>query len=92
MQREKEGIQALQYLERTKTKHCQIITKLQESAIQQFHTFSSFRMKNNMQVQMADELLIDEKHAEALEILMTCADLYRKEGWKALATACLLKD
>jgi len=91
MQREKEGIQALQYLERTKTKHCQIITKLQESAIQQFHTFSSFRMKNNMQVQMADELLIDEKHAEALEILMTCADLYRKEGWKALATACLLK-
>jgi len=91
MQREKEGIQALQYLERTKTKHCQIITKLQESAIQQFHTFSSLRMKNNVQVQMADELLIDEKHAEALDILMICADLYRKEGWTTLATACLLK-
>ena len=91
MQREKEGIEALQYRERTKTKHCQTITRLQECAIEQFSNFKSVRMMNHVQVQMADELLIDQKHSRAMQILITSADMYRKEGWSTLSTACLLK-
>ena len=91
LQREKEGIEALQYRERTKTKHSEIIIKLQQRAVQQFEAFSSPRMKNQVRVQMAEELMIAEKYSEALVTLLPCAAAYRREGWHRLAAATLLK-
>ena len=46
---------------------------------------------NNVQVQMADELLIDQKHSKALKYLLESSEIYHQEGWNTLATACLLK-
>ena len=91
MQREKEGIEALQYIERTKTKHSQLILQLQDAAVQQFLAFNSPRMKNQVQVQMAEELMIDQKYEDALKVLIECAEGYRNEGWLYLCTATLLK-
>ena len=91
MQREKEGIEALQYMERTKTKHSLLILQLQEAAVQQFLSFNSPRMKNQVQVQMAEELMIDQKYEEALKVLLECDEEYRTEGWLYLCTATLLK-
>jgi len=91
LQREKEGIEALQYRERTKTKHSEIIIKLQESAIEQFESFSSPRMKNQVKVQMAEELMIAERYGEALAAFLPCVEVYRREGWIKLAAATLLK-
>ena len=89
--REKEGMEALQYRERTKTKHSQIIIKLQEAAVDQFSAFNSPRMKNQVYMQMADELMIDQKYKEALAVLLPCGEAYRKEGWLKLTTSTLLK-
>lgn len=73
-------MEALQYRERTKTKHSQIIIKLQEAAVDQFSAFNSPRMKNQVFMQMADELMIDQKYKEALAVLIPCGEAYRK-GW-----------
>jgi len=89
--REKEGIEALQYRERTKAKHSQIIIKLQQAAVDQFSVFNSPRMKNQVYIQMADELMIDQQYKEALAVLLSCSQSYRKEGWLKLTTSTLLK-
>ena len=48
-------------------------------------------MMNNVQVQMADELLIDQKHSKAMKYLLESSEAYRSEGWSTVSTACLLK-
>jgi len=91
LQREKEGIEAMQYRERTKTKHSDLIINLQQLAVQQFETFKSPRMMNQVLVQMAEELMIDQKYKKAMSLLIPVADAYRKEQWLSLTTSTLLR-
>ena len=91
MQREKEGVLALQHRERTLVRHSQLIIGLQAAALKQFELFSSPRMRTEVEVQMVEELMIDQQYDVALTTLLPCIQVYRSELWTSLATAVLLK-
>lgn len=96
LQKEKEGIEALQYRERTKTKHSQIIMELQSLAIKQFEAFKSPRMKTQLTVQMAEEMMAGHDYPRALETLVSCLGQYRGsrghgECWPRLLATLLQK-
>jgi len=48
-------------------------------------------MKNQVQVQMAEELMIDQKYDQAMTLLIPSAEAYRKEHWLSLTTSTLLR-
>jgi len=91
MQREREGILALQYKERTFLHHSRRIIDLQAAALRQFDLFGSPRTKTQVLVQMAEELMIDQQYEPALATLLPCIQVYRTEQWTGLAAAALLK-
>ena len=89
LQKEKEGVEALQYRERTKTRHSALIMELQALAIRQFETFSSPRMTTQLTVQMALELVASHDYGRALATLLPCLDHYRRESWPRLLVTVL---
>ena len=75
--KEKEGIEALQYRERTRTKHSQIILDLLRLATEQFEKFKSPRMKSRLTLQMAEEQMAEGEYSSALDTLLPCLPSYR---------------
>ena len=75
--KEKEGIEALQYRERTRTKHSQIILDLLRLATEQFEKFKSPRMKSRLTLQMAEEEMAEGEYSAALDTLLPCLPAYR---------------
>ena len=87
--KEKEGTEALQYRERTRTKHSQIILQLLRLAVEQFDKFRSPRMKNRLTLQMAEEEMAEGEYSAALATLLPCRAEYRAEAWPALLSTLL---
>ena len=63
--KEKEGIETLQYRERTWTKHSLIILDLLRLATEQFEKFKSPRMKSRLTLQMAEKKMA-EGHSSSM--------------------------
>jgi len=87
--KEKEGIEALQYRERTRTKHSQIILNLLRLATEQFEKFKSPRMKSRLTLQMAEEEMAEGEYSAALDTLLPCLPAYRAEMWPSLLVTLL---
>ena len=75
--KEKEGIEALQYREKTWTKHSQIILDLLLLATEQFEKFKSPWMKSRLTLQMAEEDVAEGECSAALDTLLPCLPAYR---------------
>ena len=90
--KEKEGIEALQYRERTRTKHSQIILDLLRLATEQFEKFKSPRMKSRLTLQMAEEEMAEGEYSAALDTLLPCLPAYRwQQDNTFLHFRCLLE-
>ncbi|KAK7097409.1 hypothetical protein V1264_004394 [Littorina saxatilis] len=87
-QKEKEGIIALQALER-KVDHCWIIIPLLSSAVAQFRKYKSPRMKRYLMVQMGEEYFHAKDFSKALMLLNKVTWDYRMEQWWPLLTSIL---
>ena len=75
--KEKEGIETLQYRERTWTKHSLIILDLLRLATEQFEKFKSPWMKSRLTLQMAEEEMAEGECSAALDTLLPCLPAYR---------------
>ncbi|XP_025086483.1 trafficking protein particle complex subunit 11-like isoform X1 [Pomacea canaliculata] len=86
--REKEGIAALQALER-KVDHSWMVIPLLSSAVAQFRKYKSPRMKRYLMVQMGEEYFHAKDYGKALMLLNKVMWDYRAERWWPLLTAIL---
>jgi len=82
--REKEGIEAMQFRERTRAKHSQTILELLNMAMEQFKLFNCPRMTAKLTMQMAEEKMVVMDYKGALDTLLPCLPTYRKEKWPIL--------
>jgi len=82
--REKEGIEAMQFRERTRTKHSQTVLDLLSVAMDQFKLFNCPRMTAKLILQMAEEKMVMTDYKGALDTLLPCLATYRKEKWPIL--------
>ena len=87
--REREGVEALQYRERTRTRHSQVILHLLQLAADQFAKFRSPRMRSRLTLQMAEEQMAEGEYSGALATLLPCLPAYRSEAWPALLATLL---
>ena len=74
--KEKEGIEALQYREKTWTKHSQIILDLLRLATEQFEKFKSPRMKTRLTLQMAEKKMAEGHSSSMLACIQVATGLY----------------
>ncbi|XP_071849056.1 trafficking protein particle complex subunit 11-like isoform X2 [Apostichopus japonicus] len=88
-QTEKEGIQALQFLE-LQVDHSWIIIPLLSSAVAQFKKYKSARMKRYLMVQMGEEYYHAKDYSKALTLLGRVTWDYRLERWWQLLTSILI--
>ncbi|KAI5716723.1 hypothetical protein M8J76_011247 [Diaphorina citri] len=84
MKKEKDGIQALQYLEKTQVNHSVIIIGLLSDAIGQFNTCP--RMKKYLVIQMAEEYLTSRDYGKALTLMSHMLGDYRTDHWSRLVS------
>lgn len=89
-QKEQAAIQALQYNEKN-FNHSLMIISLLGSAISQFKTFHSPRMRKQLVVEMANEYFFCADYGKALTLLTHMLWDYRKEKWWFLASHVLNK-
>eukprot|EP00090_Calanus_glacialis_P046275 TRINITY_DN9003_c0_g1_i1.p1 TRINITY_DN9003_c0_g1~~TRINITY_DN9003_c0_g1_i1.p1 ORF type:complete len:1113 (-),score=443.03 TRINITY_DN9003_c0_g1_i1:88-3426(-) len=82
--REKEGIEAMQFRERTRAKHSQTILDMLNLATEQFKLFNCPRMTAKLTLQMAEEKMVMMDYKGALETLLPCLPTYRQEKWPIL--------
>jgi len=82
--REKEGIEAMQFRERTRSKHSQAIIDLLSLATEQFKLFNCPRMTAKLTLQMAEERMVMTDYKGALDTLLPCLPSYREEKWPTL--------
>lgn len=88
-QTEREGIQALQFLE-SQVDHSWIIIPLLSSAVAQFKKYKSARMKRYLMVQMGEEYYHAKDYSKALTLLGRVMWDYRLERWWQLLTSILM--
>lgn len=88
LQREKEGIAALQEVE-LKVDHSWLIIPLLNSAVAQFKKYKSLRMKRYLMVQMGQEYFHAKDYNRALMLLGKVMWDYRGERWWPLLTSIL---
>ncbi|XP_062584990.1 trafficking protein particle complex subunit 11-like [Saccostrea cucullata] len=88
MQRERDGIMALQSLE-IKVDHSWLIIPLLSSAVAQFKKYKSPRMKRYLMVQMGEEYYHAKDYNKALMLLNKVTWDYRGERWWSLLTSIL---
>ena len=74
--KEKEGIETLQYRERTWTKHSLIILDLLRLATEQFKKFKSPRMKSRLTLQMAEKKMAEGHSSSMLACIQVAIRLY----------------
>ncbi|XP_026677122.1 trafficking protein particle complex subunit 11 [Diaphorina citri] len=86
MKKEKDGIQALQYLEKTQVNHSVIIIGLLSDAIGQFNTYRCPRMKKYLVIQMAEEYLTSRDYGKALTLMSHMLGDYRTDHWSRLVS------
>jgi len=82
--REKEGIEAMQFRERTRAKHSNTILDLLTKATEQFKLFNCPRMTAKLTLQMAEEKMVMMDYKGALDTLLPCLPTYREEKWPIL--------
>jgi len=82
--REKEGIEAMQFRERTRAKHSQTILDFLNMAMDQFKLFNCPRMTAKLIMQVAEEKMVMMDYKGALDTLVPCLPTYRKEKWSIL--------
>jgi len=82
--REKEGIEAMQFRERTRAKHSQSILDMLTLATEQFQLFNCPRMTSKLTLQMAEEKMVTSDYKGALDTLLPCLPTYREEKWPTL--------
>eukprot|EP00092_Neocalanus_flemingeri_P018363 GFUD01019872.1.p1 GENE.GFUD01019872.1~~GFUD01019872.1.p1 ORF type:complete len:1115 (+),score=430.62 GFUD01019872.1:234-3578(+) len=82
--REKEGIEAMQFRERTRSKHSQTILDMLVLATEQFKLFNCPRMTAKLTLQMAEEKMVMMDYKGALDTLIPCLPAYRQEKWPTL--------
>jgi len=82
--REKEGIEAMQFRERTRAKHSQTILEFLNMAMEQFKLFNCPRMTAKLIMQVAEEKMVMMDYKGALDTLVPCLPTYRKEKWSIL--------
>ncbi|PNF36899.1 Trafficking protein particle complex subunit 11 [Cryptotermes secundus] len=87
--KEKLGIQALQYQEKQRVHHSMVIIGLLGSAITQFKTYRCPRMRRHLVVQMAEEYYNSQDYGKALTLLTHMLWDYRCEKWWQLLTNIL---
>ena len=87
MELETKGVNSLIHRELSRVQHCQDIVDLLKKAMKQFEAFNSPRSKSRLTVTMAEELKLDGRFQEALELLEPVAKEYRLEGWTSLVDA-----
>ncbi|KAJ9597775.1 hypothetical protein L9F63_011383 [Diploptera punctata] len=88
-EREKLGIQTLQYLEKHQVNHSMLIISLLGSAISQFKTYRCPRMRRHLVVQMAEEYYVSHDYGKALTLLTHMLWDYRSDKWWQLHTTIL---
>lgn len=88
-EKEKLGIQALQYLEKYQVNHSMLIIGLLGNAISQFKTYRCPRMRRHLVVQMAEEYYVSRDYGKALTLLTHMLWDYRSEKWWQLLTTIL---
>lgn len=88
MQREKDGILALQSLE-VQEDHSWLIIPLLSSAVAQFKKYKSPRMKRYLMVQMGEEYFHAKDYSKSLMLLNKVMWDYRAERWWLLLTSIL---
>ncbi|XP_067008734.2 trafficking protein particle complex subunit 11 [Anabrus simplex] len=86
--KEKLGIQALQYREK-QVNHSMIIIGLLGNAISQFKTYRCPRMRRQLVVQMAEEYYSSQDYGKALTLLTHMLNDYRCEKWWLLLSNIL---
>lgn len=89
LQREKDGIAALQALE-LKEDHSWLIIPLLNSAVAQFKKYKSLRMKRYLMVQMGQEYYHAKDYQRSLMLLSKVTWDYRGERWWPLLTSILV--
>ncbi|KAI8419698.1 hypothetical protein MSG28_008386 [Choristoneura fumiferana] len=89
-QREQAAVLALQYNERT-FNHSAVVISFLGSAIAQFKTFNSPRMRKQLVVEMADEYYCCGDFGKALTLLSHMLWDYRRERWWGLASHVLAR-
>lgn len=89
LQKEREGIAALQALE-LKEDHSWLIIPLLNSAVAQFKKYKSLRMKRYLMVQMGQEYYHAQDYQRALMLLSKVTWDYRGERWWPLLTSILV--
>ncbi|XP_069669154.1 trafficking protein particle complex subunit 11 [Periplaneta americana] len=87
--KERLGIQALQYQEKHHVNHSMIVIGLLGSAITQFKTYRCPRMRRHLVVQMAEEYYSSRDYGKALTLLTHMLWDYRCEKWWRLLTNIL---
>ncbi|XP_063366704.1 trafficking protein particle complex subunit 11 [Cydia amplana] len=87
-QREQAAVQALQYNERI-FNHSTVVISFLGSAISQFKTFHSPRMRKQLVVEMANEYYYCADYGKALTLLSHMLWDYRREHWWFLASHVL---
>uniref|UniRef100_A0A8D8R6E7 Trafficking protein particle complex subunit 11 n=1 Tax=Cacopsylla melanoneura TaxID=428564 RepID=A0A8D8R6E7_9HEMI len=82
--KERDGIQALQWLEKTRVDHSMIIIGHLGSAMAQFNTYRCPRMKKYLVIQMAEEYLSSRDYGKALTLMSHMLGDYKNEHWTRL--------
>jgi len=82
--REKEGIEAMQFRERTRAKHSQIVLDMLRLATEQFRLFNCPRMVAKLTMQTAEEKMVKTDYKSALDTLLPCLAAYRQGQWPLL--------
>ncbi|CAG2258149.1 TRAPPC11 [Mytilus edulis] len=88
LQREKDGVLALQSLE-VQEDHSWLIIPLLSSAVAQFKKYKSPRMKRYLMVQMGEEYFHAKDYSKSLMLLNKVMWDYRAERWWLLLTSIL---
>lgn len=86
---EDQGIQALQYREKTQVDHSGLVVPLLSSAVAQFKKYRCPRMKRHLMVQIAEEYYASSEYDKALSILTHVLWDYRSERWRPLVSHIL---
>jgi len=87
--KEGQGVEALMYRERTRTKHSLMVRALLKLAAEQFEIFSCPRVVTRINIQIAEELMVEGAYSEALSLLSQHAPVYRSERWGGLLSSLL---
>lgn len=86
---EDQGIQALQYREKTEVDHSGLVVPLLSNAVAQFKKYRCPRMKRHLMVQIAEEYYSSAEYDKALSILTHVLWDYRCERWRPLVSNIL---